>query len=845
MKHNAILDFEFEILDSCDIHLIGEDLALEVRGAGTQRGSRLSFARQSPAPPEVQFKVQSPKSKMHRGVSSVLAMIFLVIFSSLVAAMAVVAQSNLRTADSGLKMSRAMSAAETGMTFATRRLATEAARFVVNKGVIDGGFGQRIWMGTYSGADGAVTIVQPTGYNTGPGIIHALKDATDRDGHNIAAPTGTSAPSQATIDQAIGRLRAPAVKLSDEANSPSFILTYELLSNTPAIRVTSMGVDGDVTRTLEMDYKINKKIEFAILSPNRVMIGKNVLIEGPLGTRFGIQSGELNGGNGDPLVMRSDFYYLNAALDAKLDTLYAKIKAFDVDGDNRLRPAHPQESLGLNDVNLIDYDGDQYVDDFDLFLKHFDTDADHRIVYDAALAQSAGLGTLTVEYGGSGADDKQLLRLIDETTPDRDGDGVPGTASDRMLGYKDGVINGLDQYAKVNGRLAFAVDRATWEAAKSAGFSYQQVVKGAIRTAIDVPAAKFAVTQEEMREITTDMFAASAAWFSTAATGSFSGQAGTPTQAWEEVPFGAVQVSNFGTRGAYDYYNRPIYQNKTFTNVRIPKGTNALFKNCTFVGVTYIETNTNCGDVNWNQAGALKKVETSPGVFAYQPHYPGLTADVGGVPSDNTRTESNNIRFDNCTFLGSLSGDRPIEYTHYRNKIQMTGNTRFYIDPADPDLATQADVSTLTTLLNSIPASDRAEMEKSSILAPGWSIDVGSFNNEVNMNPLLTPKVKLKGTIIAGILDVRGTVDLLGTLLMTYRPVAGQGPLHYGGLTDAFNTTIGYFHSTDGDAEGGDPTDTSFQGFGEIRLRYDPNTKLPDGIPWPLRIDPDPTTYVE
>src|SRR5258705_517804 len=69
-----------------------------------------------------------------RGVASVLAMMFLVLFGSLAAAMAVVAQSNLRTADSGMKLSRAMSAAETGMIFAKRRLTEESTRFVITKG---------------------------------------------------------------------------------------------------------------------------------------------------------------------------------------------------------------------------------------------------------------------------------------------------------------------------------------------------------------------------------------------------------------------------------------------------------------------------------------------------------------------------------------------------------------------------------------------------------------------------------------------------------------------------------------------------------------------------------------
>jgi len=79
--------------------------------------------------------------------------------------------------------------------------------------------------------------------------------------------------------------------------------------------------------------------------------------------------------------------------------------------------------------------------------------------------------------------------------------------------------------------------------------------------------------------------------------------------------------------------------------------------------------------------------------------------------------------------------------------------------------------------------------------------------------------------------------------LMTYRPAEAEGPLFYGGLTDAFNTTIGYFGPSDGDGEGSD--DVGAFGFGEITLRYNENAKLPDGIPWPIRIDPEPATYTE
>jgi len=797
------------------------------------------------------MNVRQRKRQQRRGVASILAMMFLVIFSALAAAMAVVAQGNLRTAESGLKLSRAMSAAETGLVFAQKRLAQESARFVVEKGVIDGDFGEDIWMGSVDqSADGAVTVLDPTGYvETTPatGVAEAVANAHAADEHSFNQYVGDE--NLPAIDPLYGTIDCKPIRLSADANAAFFRLKYELVNDEPLVRVTSIGTDGDITRTLQMDFVIEKKIEFAVLSPNRIMIGKNVLIEGPLGSRYGVVAGELDSPNGDPLVMRSDFHYLDPTLDARLDTLYAQVTDYDVDGDARLRPDHPVEGGGVDGfADLVDYDEDEYVDDFDLFLDFYDADLDLKVVYDATKATAAGLPGLSNEFSGI---DDQLARLIDRGNADRDADGdVDDT--DTRLGYDDGVLDVNDIYAKVRGREAFAVARSPWDTANAA--SYQTIVQGPVRSDLEVSPAGFEVTDEEMREVTTDMFSGSQTWFAAqaaagqpfgdTATGQVAaniatGGTYTAPSTWEEVPFGST--------GPYDYFQRPTYENMTFTDVVIPKGTNGLFKNCTFVGVTYIETEEDCDDVNWNLAGAVEKVESPPGsgTFIYPVKFPSITATIGTTPVADTRPESNNIRFENCTFLGSIAGDKPSEYTHWRNKLQMTGNTRFYLDPDDEDLAEQDDAATLIALLNGLSSTETDELAKSSILMPGWSIDVGNFTNEQGATPDDTAKVKLKGTIIAGILDVRGTADVHGTLLMTFRPVTGAGPLFYGALPDAFNTTVGYFGPLDGDFEGVDADDAAFTGYGEITLRYDPDAKLPDGIPWPIRIVAEPTTYSE
>lgn len=778
------------------------------------------------------------RTTARRGVASVLAMMFLVIFASLCAVMAVVAQGNLRTADSYLKVSRATGAAETGLIFAKRRLAEAARRFVVTKGVVDDDFGTKLWLGTYTASDGEVEVLPPSGFveSSDPdGLAEAIRNAHLADEHSIEVESGDALLPD--IDE-FGTLRVRPIALYQTENTPYFRLKYELLADGRYVRVTSRGIDGDVSRTLQMDFRITKKIEFAVISPNRVMIGKNVRIEGPLGTRYGIEPGELDAANGHPLVMRSDFRHLHADLTADIDLFMARVAEFDVDGDGRLRPNHPLESQGLNGLDFEDTDGDEYVDDFDLFMAHYDSDNDKMICYDAAKAQASGNGSLSEEFTGI---DDQLALLIDRANPDRNGDGVVNS-TDTALGYNDGVIDARDQYAKVAGRLAFAVARDDWETAQD-DESYQTFVQGPIRPEIEQPPVTFEVTEDDLLDISTADFINTSNWlkneamsgsdFASQVAANPSGEYTAPADnEWETVPYGA--------KGYYDWYRRPVYKNMVFHNVEIPMGNNGLFIDCTFIGSTYIRVHTENDDVNWNYVGMMDK---NPGSGVMEPKFPGLTASVDGNPITDTRLYSNNIRFHDCQFYGSVVTDTPEAYTHVRNKIQFTGSTTFSLDHDDLD------------------DEQMEELAKSSIMAPGYSIDVGNFTNVLNQ------KVELKGTIIAGIFDARGSVDVHGTLLMTFRPVPGEGPLYYGGTPDGFNTTIGYFGPSDGDAESVDPStlvDTDgdgipdigmdldgdgvndpFQGFGEITLRYDPDAKLPDGIPWPITILPEDGTYTE
>jgi hypothetical protein len=806
-------------------------------------------------------------------------MMFLVIFGSLGAAMAVVAQGNLRTADSAIRVSRAMSAAETGLVFATRRLTSEASRFVVRRGVIDATFANQLWRGTYSPDDpGDLVVLPPVGYEVvvaPTGIAQALLDA-----HYVDAGAVDLEPGDAQLpsfDPATGRVDVKPIRIGGGTHRASFRLTYQPVAGTSRILVVSEGRDGDVTRTLQMEFELDKRIEYAVLSPNRIMVGKNVLVEGPIGTTFGIVDGEINTTHGQPVVMRSDFRYLDPDLDAAIASLEQAVEQYDVDGDNRLRVHHPIEMSGLAvDPSLVDVDGDEFVDEFDLFLARFDADGDGRVVWDSARAVAAGYALAEVEFGGI---DDQLARLLDLARSDRNGDGsIDG--EDIRLGRGDGVIDVLDRPAKLRGDLRLAVTAERWET--ESGGTWKRHVRGSVRSGDKAPAT-FGIESEELRTVTTDMFADTAGWFDEQATTELLADLGIASwNAWTPTELDAATVTDpdstaegwvheevpFGSPNAYDWYRRPVIVGRTFTNLRIPTGTNALFKDCTFLGVTYIETGTSCSHQNWNFFGTVNRSGEAPD-FVFEvadwaqnlvPPFNDSLLPPGSPPG--TKSLSNNLRFHDCTFLGSLAGDTPDTYTHWRNKIQVTGGTRLYNRPDDPDLLAQADGPLLAAALASIGSDELAELRKSSMMLPGWSVDVGNFDNAQSADPDLTPRIRMTGTIVAGVLDVRGTAEIEGTLLLTFRPASGEGPLRQPWMLDAdgqptepptqtngqphaFNTTIGYFGQSDGDGEGVLPGSDTFEGFGEILLRWDPYADLPDGIPWPIEVVPLRETYRE
>lgn len=922
-----------------------------------------------------------------RAVASVLAMMFVVMFGSLAVAMAVASQGNVRTATTHLHVVQAQSAAETGMQVAEGKLKNAVARFLIDRGVVSTALGARLWSGTYTNADGRVTIrgARDGRFDAVPtrGISDALVNEHSADTNIVLAPGFADRTTifDADADPAVFNLdnwvRTPVIGIDQDASAAdnfpaSYQITYALLANGTDVRISvtgfsSLGRAGSsyqwgqsaaerqarpVTRTIQQDYRILKRPSHAMLSPSRIMIGKNVTVTGNLGARFN----NVAVTNGDPVQSKSDFSNVNATLDAKLARFFQGVDQFDVNGDNRLRISHPTESQGLPGstelsnrnwpaTSFSDSTRDRQVDEFDVFINHYDADRNGQVVLTAALTDGTPNSGRTPEFSA----DEDLAFLIDSGNPDRNRNGVfgftdpidnnrlrpvsaPRDPGDVVLGWRDGVIDYKDQYAKIKGSLSLTATRNAWASAR--GGSFNPLLRGPIVPDTGSAATRFGVPDEDLPVVDDSTFSSTQTPLQQAADGaSFNAQVaaqlgisegqlatytqspGDPSRAqfwradldnatvlaqtgmnlWERMPFNSPSPS--------DIYVRPRYVNMTFKNVQIPEGNNGLFINCKFIGVTFVRAETSNTHVNWSLYGAMHipSGQTQP-VFKTDPldksdflrYTSGSVADgpanyndfpdppvIDGVTrtgaARNTKLYSNNIRFHNCLFVGSIVSDVPQTFTNLRNKLQFTGATRFTSTnpdaPDNPNLNPDSD--------------DMAEIAKSSMMLPNYSVDLGQFNAPTDTyadgTGPASQNIQLKGTIVAGVLDVRGNALIDGAMFLTYAPSPGQGPLqHFGqpvGNPANFNATLGYFGPADGEGEAVDPatlplingqrvvgwdtdgdgiadvpssqtqptgsTAVPFYGFGRIRVNWNPDLPMPDGILLPISIEPVLLSYRE
>ena len=98
---------------------------------------------------------------------------------------------------------------------------------------------------------------------------------------------------------------------------------------------------------------------------------------------------------------------------------------------------------------------------------------------------------------------------------------------------------------------------------------------------------------------------------------------------------GTISTERFPDTWSGTLFDRPVYANQTLDWTYIPKNTHARFTNCTFTGITYVDTD------------------------------------------GTTKSSGNNIVFEDCTFEGPVVTDVPSSYAWQYNSLNFEGNTTF------------------------------------------------------------------------------------------------------------------------------------------------------------------------
>ena len=233
------------------------------------------------------------------------------------------------------------------------------------------------------------------------------------------------------------------------------------------------------------------------------------------------------------------------------------------------------------------------------------------------------------------------------------------------------------------------------------------------------------------------------------------------------IPSSSQKVTEYFPHAAGNYskprdgsstsFTRHVYEDQTINNALLPVNRHALFRNCTFEDVLYI----NCS-----------KTSTS-------------------------KSYTNNVRFENCTFNGTIITNVPQPFNWKNNCLYFTGEAAF---------------------------NNQSAIQEATILAPHFNVNLGNTNPQQSENNMLT------GAIVGGIVDVRGNAQIYGTIIS---------------MADTTAYSSGYVTNIGATLEDGGSETTELGDVGVIAITPEEDKMLPSGIMSPIIIKPMQNTYSE
>ena len=760
-----------------------------------------------------------------RGAAAVLAMLYLVLLSGLATAMFHVATLNGRGAAIVADTLRARSLAESGLRWQSARLADPALRPRIESGRLTATDADNVWLG-FTDSDGKTIVGMRD-------RIAADWSAITSNGAKLAVTQGADYVEMSGLNLEGGVVsvrvdRLPADAYVTDAGDPSYRHFIEVI----ATATTDAGTSREVSRTSRMRFSLDKRIDFAVVGKTRIQLGRNTLVDGP------VAMGTAN--KFSPYLILSDFGHFDSWLDGQLETWQNLLVDEQADWGNRIRDNGSELASKAADAGFTDYDGDGWIDEFDLLLRRFDGDGD--------------LAISELEFTGpSGLYEPDLWNAVDAA-------GGPMFAGDTpRVGWNDGQLDKNDLYAKVRGTISMKDSADSWQNwldDQGRGETIRDLLKGPlVAENPDEPVVTFGASTDDMIDLNplnfegaTEHFAALSGenagspirgggpvvddsgremWISTkgkskgavfwADAGTYDAY-GTSYNGYEVVletnrienatlsradaetfvdgsgilqTVTRVERTPFGSTSYQATYERPVFKDMTFKNVTIPRGLNAVFENCTFEGVTFVDVERNV------TVGGTVRTDSGSGSTWSKRMKSGGFSNNTVLTSANSYgfDEGNNLRFDSCTFEGPLTNGFQTAYTHFGNSWEFTGNTKF----------------------------DNQADETATIVAPQTNIEMGSFER-----PGEAPST-MKGVVVAGNIDIRGVGVVDGSIIVT-----GDG---------AGNTTLGYFGASDGDTNPDALPESG--GYGRLNIRYNPYRALPDGINIHVTVDAVSNSYRE
>jgi Tfp pilus assembly protein PilX len=766
-------------------------------------------------------KTKTPLGR--RGVTALIAMLFLMLITTLTLAMFHVAAGNVQTSSNYSDLTRAHAAAESGLRWTSYRFAT---------------------MGRPRDLAGTITpAIAYDIWNRPDGLRERLATSMRlvRDQANVVIGIA------AADDYVMTTTQVPT-----DYQGATFSVTVRQLgpadgSDARTLRVTSTGTYRKAARSVTMDFEIEKRAKFAVVGKVPLQFGRNTLIEGPVGMTTASKT--------PPVLMLSDFTHFHAGLKTQIDKFNTYLRG---SGTYNGKPVknHGTFDGRISVNNKIEYDlasaagyrdvnGDAYIDEYDLFFATFDVNRDGAITRQEFTNPSDGK-----MY------DSNLFTAIDSLSPSQTPEDLnnDGTPDDLRRGYQDGVIDVRDGYAKMTGQMMLATTLPNWQSKLPAGTTVSSYITGPIAPAetgdttvkfgaggndlLDLDPANFEQATlgfkastgpamgpalRQVGRIENTILAAADVAYSKTGYVRITNAGGTGLDLNEFYPKATVDGINATTvaagKAAATYsaaaasvdekvphgsttnqatYRRPTFFGIAFKNVQIPKGINGLFVDCVFTGVTFVDMERNIT----NSSGSTTYSPSEASAWSQKMKSGSFNKDTALTLANSHGFEKgNNLRFHNTRFEGPIAGAYATAYTHFTNSWEFTGATMFDNKWVDP----KTGITTAT------------------IVSPQTNIEMGSFTN-----PDAAPSTLL-GVVVAGNLDIRGTSEVDGSIIVT-----GDG---------AGNTTLGYFGDNDGDTNAA-PMKNG-RGYGRLNIHYNPYRTLPDGINLPIEITPQIESYRE